>query len=168
MTKHRLGTHVRGWKEIQIPTDMEFNFFLDASLLHLGIVCDSRNSLEHSISPTLQDKPGNYCYYYAHFGDKQMRLKRDSATYSRSWNLINARVRTTAQVFRIFLLGVWLLWGSLSTASVAFDDFMMCFGIYGCYFVVTSSPINSQWQCLPFVYETYKSTQRLLSGGCIQ
>lgn len=53
-------------------------------------------------------------------------------------------------------------------ASAAFDDFMMCFGIYGCYFVGTSPPHNPRWQCLPFVYETYKSTQRLLSGGCIQ
>lgn len=65
-----------------------------------------KHSLEHLISPTLQDKPGNYCYYYAHFGDKQMRLKRDSETYSRPRNLISARVKTPAQVFRIFLLGV--------------------------------------------------------------
>ena len=61
-----------------------------------------------------------------------------------------------------------ITWGSLNPASVAFDDFMKCFRIYGCYFVGTSPPHNPPRQCLPFVYETYKSTQRLLSGGCIQ
>lgn len=31
--------------------------------------------------------------------------------------------------------------------------------------VGASPPCNPQWQCLPFVYQMYRSAQRLLSGG---
>lgn len=58
--------------------------------------------------PTVQGKPGNYCYY-AHLRDEQNEPNRDEETYSRLWNLIGARARTKAQDFRVFHLGVWLL-----------------------------------------------------------